>query len=160
MTTKLSESQQAIIDAMREGAYLAFGWDKYILWSSDHKRLCLISDKMFDSLRSAAVIHQVYSNTHSPRYRWYAVEIVPVGYMHVRQENPTETLKTVVSILTGLPVTETWGTDAIGVAQDVMREIMELRAKVNELTAPKAKLPRVFPDEVFMPDDFEPIDYD
>lgn len=160
MTTKLSESQQAIIDAMREGAYLAFGWDKYILWSSNHKRMCVLSDEMFASLRSAAVIHQVYSNTHSPRYRWYVVEIVPVGYMYVQQENPTETLKTVVSILTGLPVTEIQGADAIGAAQNLMRELMELRAKVNKLTASKAKLPRVFPDEVFMPDDYEPSDHD
>lgn len=65
--------------------------------------------------------------------------------------NPAETLDAVIGILTGLPIDETWGTDAIGTAQDVMREIMELRAKVN-------KLSRVFPDEVFMPDDYIPGD--
>lgn len=65
--------------------------------------------------------------------------------------NPAETLDAVIGILTGLPVNETWGTDAIGVAQDIMREIMSLRTKVN-------KMSHVFPDEVFMPDDFVPFD--
>lgn len=47
-------------------------------------------------------------------------------------ENPTETLDTVVGILTGIPVTETFGMDAIGVATDAMKEIMDLRGKLNE----------------------------
>lgn len=47
-------------------------------------------------------------------------------------DNPAETLDKVIGILTGLPITETFGMDAIGVAIDAMSEIMELRRKLNE----------------------------
>lgn len=46
-------------------------------------------------------------------------------------QNPTETLDTIIGILTGLPVTETYGMDAIGVASDVMNEIMKLRMELK-----------------------------
>lgn len=64
-------------------------------------------------------------------------------------ENPAETLDIIIGILTGLPIGETWGTDAIGTAQDVMREVMELRAKVNERDDDPRETPKYWTNSIF-----------